>query len=187
MRSVCRLINITVAALVAALGLALPLAAQGARLDDLYRQLAEAESPDAGQRVAAAIVEEWSRSGSAAIDLLLSRGQAALNAGDPVTAAGHFTAAIDQDPGFAEAWHGRATAYYLSGQIGPALDDLRRVLVLNPQHFGAMEGFAIILEELDRPEQALEVWRRVAAIHPTHPAATAAIARLELALGGTTL
>ena len=30
-------------------------------------------------------------------------------------------------PGFAEAYHNRATAYYLTGRIGPALDDLRQV------------------------------------------------------------
>lgn len=165
----------------------MPLAAQTEKVDDLFRQLEGAETVDAGQRVASAIREEWSKSGSAAIDLLLHRGEMALQAGDPVGAAEHFTAAIDHDPGFAEAWHGRATAYYLTGQIGPAIDDLRQALVLNPRHFGAMEGFAIILEELDRPEQAFEVWKRVAAIYPTNPAATAAIDRLELALGGQTL
>lgn len=154
---------------------------------DLFGQLAEAETEDAGQRIEQVIIAEWSKSGSAAIDLLLQRGQEALNEGDAVTAAEHFTAAIDHDPAFAEAWHGRATAYYLSGQIGPALDDLRQTLILNPQHFGAMEGFAIMLEEMERPEQALEVWRQVHEIHPTQVDANAAIDRLELALGGRTL
>lgn len=165
----------------------MPAAAEGDRVEDLFRQLAGAETVDAGQRVASAIIEEWSKSGSAAIDLLLQRGEMALEAGDAVGAAGHFTAAIDHDPAFAEAWHGRATAYYLTGQIGPAIDDLRQALVLNPRHFGAMEGFAIILEELGRPEQAYEVWKRVAELYPTNPAATEAITRLELALEGQTL
>ncbi len=154
---------------------------------DLFEQLAEAETEDAGHRIEQVIISEWSKSGSAAIDLLLSRGQEALNAGEAVLAAEHFTAAIDHDPTFAEAWHGRATAYYLSGQIGPALDDLRQTLILNPQHFGAMEGFAIMLEEMERPEDALDVWRQIRAIHPTHAGANEAIARLELALGGRTL
>jgi tetratricopeptide (TPR) repeat protein len=176
-----------VAALAVAGGFSLPVFADAAKMEDLFNQLATAESEDAGRRIERVIQTEWSRSGSAAIDFLLSRGQTALEAGEPVLAAEHFTAAIDHDPTFAEAWHGRATAYYLSGQIGPALDDLRQVLVLNPQHFGAMEGFAILLEEMERPEQALEVWRQVHAIHPTKPAANEAIDRLELALGGRTL
>jgi Tfp pilus assembly protein PilF len=168
-------------------GFSLPLAADEAKMADLFGQLAEAESVDAGHRIEQVIIAEWSKSGSAAIDLLLQRGQEALNEGDAVLAAEHFTAAIDHDPTFAEAWHGRATAYYLSGQIGPALDDLRQTLILNPQHFGAMEGFAIMLEEMERPEQALEVWRQVHEIHPTQVDANAAIDRLELALGGRTL
>jgi Tfp pilus assembly protein PilF len=187
MGSARRHINTTLALIVAAWGFSMPAAAEGDRVEDLFRQLAGAETVDAGQRVASAIIEEWSKSGSAAIDLLLQRGEMALEAGDAVGAAGHFTAAIDHDPAFAEAWHGRATAYYLTGQIGPAIDDLRQALVLNPRHFGAMEGFAIILEELGRPEQAYEVWKRVAELYPTNPAATEAITRLELALEGQTL
>jgi tetratricopeptide (TPR) repeat protein len=187
MGTVRRHINITLAAIIATLWFSMPAAAESDRMEDLFRQLAGAETADAGDRVAAAIREEWSRSGSAAIDLLLHRGERALEAGDALGAAEHFTAAIDHDPGFAEAWHGRATAYYLTGQIGPAIGDLRQALVLNPRHFGAMEGFAVILEELDRPEQALEVWKRVAELYPTNPAATEAIARLKLALEGQTL
>jgi tetratricopeptide (TPR) repeat protein len=179
-----------VAAFAAAWWFSLPSAApaqDAEKMADLFAQLQTAETADAGARVADAIVAEWSKSGSAAIDLLLQRGEEAMGAGDPVLAAGHFTAAIDHAPDFAEAWHGRAAAYYMAGLVGPALDDLRQVLVLNPQHFDAMGGFAIILEELERPEQALEVWRKVAALHPTDVGAAGAIARLELALGGRTL
>ncbi len=181
------LINTTFAAIALALCLVLPARAGDEKIDDLFGQLADAQTVDAGQKIAETIVSEWSRSGSPTIDFLLQRGEAALQAGDPLGAAEHFTAAIDHDPGFAQAWHGRATAYYLTGQIGPAIDDLRQALTLNPRHFGAMEGFATILEELDRPEQAFEVWKRVAEIYPTNPVATAAIDRLELALGGQTL
>lgn len=176
-----------VAALAATWWFSLPVQADEAKLADLFEQLATAENADAGARIEAAIITEWSKSGSPAIDLLLQRGQEALEAGEPVVAAEHFTAAIDHDPGFAEAWHGRAAAYYQSGLIGPALADLRQVLTLNPQHFDAMAGFAIILEEMERPEEALEVWKQVAAIHPTNAVASDAIARLELALGGRTL
>ena len=179
--------NTAFSALVAGMLLCAPLAAQTPKLDDLFGQLATAEDAQAGQQVAEAIIAEWSKSGSPAIDLLLQRGQSAIDAGEPGIAIGHFTAAIDHDPAFVEAWHGRATAYYLTGRIGPAIDDLREVLLRNPRHFGALEGFAILLEEMDRPEQALEVWRKVADLHPTHVRAAEAIGRLTLALEGITL
>lgn len=176
-----------VAAVVAMVALCGPAAADEAKMDDLFGQLATAELPEAASLIQNAIFNEWSKSGSAAVDLLLQRGQDAIEAGDPVLAAEHFTAAIDHAPDFAEAYHGRATAYYLSEQIGPAIADLRQTLILNPRHFGAMRGFAIILEELDRKEEALEVFKDVQAINPTDPDVIDAIARLELALEGQTL
>jgi tetratricopeptide (TPR) repeat protein len=175
-----------VAALALAVGFSGPVAADQARVDDLLGQLQSAE-PGQADRIAREIGTEWSKSGSAAIDLLLRRGQDALDAGDPALAAEHFTAAIDHAPDFAEAYNGRANAYYLEGYIGPALDDLRQTLVLNPQNFIAMRGFGVLLEELGRDEAALEVFHRVLDLYPTEESTLAAVERLELRLGGRSL
>lgn len=150
-------------------------------------QLAQAESAEAGAAIIREIRGEWMKSGSAAIDLLLTRGEEALQAGDHAAAIEHLTAAIDHAPDFAEAYHLRATAYYLSGNVGPALADLGRVLTLNPRHFGAMQGMAVLLEEMGRQEQALAVYRAVLAINPTDPDIKDAVARLERSLDGQTL
>lgn len=187
MQTRASLFKCIVAAVVVTTALGAPAWAEMARLDDLFGQLATAENPDAAARIENEIYLEWSKSGSAAVDLLLRRGQDAIDAGESVRAAEHFTAAIDHAPDFAEAYHGRATAYYLSGQIGPALDDLRQTLVLNPRHFAAMRGFAIILEELGRQDQALEVYHQILAINPEDPSVNEAADRLELALGGRAL
>lgn len=179
------------AALFAAVWFSIPLGAQeGApegRLARLYSELATALDADSADRIADQITAEWSKSGSPAIDLLLRRGEEALESGEFVVAANHFTAAIDHDPTFAEAWHSRAAAYYQAGLIGPALDDLRETLVLNPHHFAAMNGVGVILEELGQTEEALAAYRQVQAIHPQEPDVTGAIERLETALQGVTL
>ncbi|MBP1805645.1 tetratricopeptide repeat protein [Rubellimicrobium aerolatum] len=174
-----------------------PLAAQDAapaapmptaeREADLLRQLREAESPQAAERVAGELRGLWSRSGSAAIDLLLRRGQDALEQGRPEEAAEHFTAAIDWAPDFAEPYVGRASAFYLTGRAGPAIDDLRQALVLNPDDWEALQGFAAILDEVGRPADALEVWRRVHDMHPQNPEAAAAVSRLAAETEGQTL
>ncbi|SHI61448.1 tetratricopeptide repeat protein [Wenxinia saemankumensis] len=157
-----------------------------ARVDELLAQLAEApEGLDA--RIVQRIFLEWSRSGSPTVDLLLSRGQDAMEAGDPVRAAEHFTAAIDYAPDFAEAYYGRATAYYTSGLIGPAIDDLRQTLVLNPRHFLAMQGFAVLLQELGREEDALELFSRVHEMHPANAEVTYMVEQLEQRFGGQPL
>lgn len=188
------------AAFLAAVWFSAPLAAQDAgpslpadattdtmREADLLRQLREAETPQAADLVSRELRDLWSRSGSAAIDLLLRRGRDALGGGRPDEAVEHFSAAIDWAPDFAEPYIGRASAYYLAGRAGPAIEDLRQALVLNPDDWEALQGFAAILEEVDRPADALEVWRRVHDIHPQNPEAAAAVARLSGEIEGQTL
>ena len=160
--------------------------ATGSLVDDLMAQLKTADDQNA-PLIEAQITAEWSKSGSPAMDLLLQRGADAIEAGSPTRAVEHYTAAIDYAPDFAEAYNGRATAYYLTDDIGPALADLQTALTLNPQHFGAMKGFAIILEELGRPEDALEVYRQVLAIHPQDADVAGAVDRLVKSLEGQTL
>ena len=138
MTSVAHPFKCIVAAFGLAVGFSLPLAAE--TLDEMFEALAVA-GPEEAQRIEDRIVTAWSKSGSASMDLLLQRGSDALDAGEYQAAVEHFTAAIDHSPDFAEAYHGRATAYYLLDYYGPALDDLRQALVLEPRHFGALRGF----------------------------------------------
>jgi tetratricopeptide (TPR) repeat protein len=110
-----------------------------------------------------------------------------MAAGDMDTAIEHFTALIDHAPDFAEAWDSRATAYYQAGDIGPALADIAQTLRLNPRHFGALSGLAMIFQEGGQTEKALEVWKLVAAIHPNAPGVSEAITAIETDLQGREL
>jgi Flp pilus assembly protein TadD len=167
---------------VLALGLlAAPGAAQTA--EDLLAELANPEL-ERWQRVERQLVAEWSKSGSPAMDLLLQRGREALTSGEVDAAIEHLTALTDHAPDFAEGWNARAAAYYQAGHFGPAMADLARTLELNPQHFGAMTGLGLILEETGREAQALEVFRAARAIHPHQPVIRRALARLEARTSG---
>ncbi len=178
-----RILKPVVAAL--AIALAQPVAAQEA-LDDLFGALSTAGEADA-RRIAEKIATEWMRSGSPAMDMLLSRGHDAMEAGETGEAIEHFSALIDHAPDFAEGYHARATAFFQQRRLGLAIDDLRTTLALNPRHFGALAGVGIIFEEFGRDDLALEAWREVDALYPTHPEAARAIERLERAVEGTTL
>ena len=161
-------------------------AGQGEALDDLFGALAMAEGQDAA-RIVGKIINEWSESGSPAMDLLLERGRAALEEGRPDVALGHLSALVDHAPGFAEGYHARATAYFDLKAFGPALDDLRMTLELNPRHFGAMIGLALILRDIGREEAALEVWREVQRYYPASPEAEIEVRELEMLVEGRTL
>lgn len=163
-----------------------PLAAQDSPVDRLFAQLQQA-APEDVRAIEAQIYAQWGKSGSAAMDLLLRRGEEALAADAPEQAVEHFTAAVDHAPDFAEAYHGRATAYFQMGLFGPAMDDLRQTLILEPRHLGAMSGVAVILEQLDRPEDAVVALRQVQQLSPADPDVAAALERLDQALMGPTL
>jgi tetratricopeptide (TPR) repeat protein len=110
-----------------------------------------------------------------------------MSAGQLDLAVEHFTALVDHAPDFAEGWNARATVLYQMGQFGPSMADIAQTLQLNPRHFGAMAGFAMILEDLGRPEQALEVHQAVKAIHPNAAGVSEAIDRLTADLQGSSL
>ena len=156
--------------------------ADAARLDQLFAALARA-GPGEWPVIEQEIREIWSQSGSASLDLLLSRGAEALEAGDTDAAIEHFTAAIDHAPDFVAALNGRATAYFRAGLHGPALADIARVLTLEPRHFGALTGLAVILEETGQPDKALAAYREVLKLNPNRTNVLDAIAALERGRG----
>ena len=161
-----------------------PIAAAGQGLDDAFARLAQPEGE--GWRIAESdILREWSRSGSPAMDLLLQRGEAALDMGDIPSAIGHLTALTDHAPDFAAGFQTRAAAYATAGQFGPALADLRRTLELEPRHFAALTQLGAMLEEMGRTERALAAYRASLAIHPHQQEAIDGVARLERSLRGT--
>jgi Flp pilus assembly protein TadD len=182
-----RILNRAVAAfLLVFLTCAVALAEDTAKLDGLFDRLKTADAAEAG-RIESEIWIEWSKSGSPALDLLLQRGRDAMAVGDLDQAIAHFTAIIDQDPTFAEGWNARATAFYQAGEFGPSVSDIAHVLQLNPRHFGALSGLGTILEETEKPEKALEVYRAALAIHPQMEGVIEAVERLEAQATGQEL
>lgn len=175
-----------VTALFLAVGFSLPLSAQESRLDELYQQLLEADA-DNYLRLESQIMTEWERSGSPAMDLLLRRGKEALEDGTPELAVEHFTALVDHAPDFAEGYYGRASSYFDLGLLGPALDDIRQTLVLNPRHFEAMRGLGSIMQELDRTADALELFELILTINPQSQEAQETVTFLKTQLEGQAL
>lgn len=196
MRGMMAKLKHIVAALVAVLALALPVWAQeqvvhapddrAAALDRLFADLADPDNRT-WRRSEADIRRLWSQSGSAAMDLLYKRGEAALDADDAELAVEHLTALTDHAPEFAEGWHLRAVALYKAGAVGPAVSDLQRVLALEPRHWTALSGLGTILEDIGSSARALAAYRASLALHPHQDAVKDAVARLERELTGVSL
>jgi len=163
------------------------LAQDAAKLDDLYARLAQAQDAGEGGRIEAEIRIERSKSGSPSMDLLLRRGQDAMELGNVPAAIEHFTALVDHAPDFTEGHFARAVAYYSGGEIGPALEDLAAVLTADPRNFDALGLLGALLEESDKPEKALEAYRAAQAIHPHLADINDAIDRLAKTFEGQEL
>ena len=185
MRVPAPILNCAVAAWLALGGAALA-ETVGPELDRLFSTLQGASAAEA-VRIESDIWRIWSRSSSAAMDLLLERGRKAAEQGDFEAALDHLTALTDHAPDFAEGWNARATVFFQTGAYGPAIADLQRVLALNPRHFGALSGFGMILEEIDRPAQALETYRAALTLHPHMQGVIEAVSRLEAKTSGSSL
>ncbi len=151
--------------------------------------LAELQKPDqeGWQRLERQITRAWSRSGSASADLLLQRGRAAMRDGQTEAALEHFTAVIDHAPEFAEGYHSRATAWFMDGKLGRAMEDLRMALAYNPNHFSALAGLGRIFEDIQDYERARAAYRAATAIHPHRADVNTALERLDRRLDGTAL
>ncbi|SIS99868.1 Tetratricopeptide repeat-containing protein [Roseivivax lentus] len=183
--------NSTVAAFAALVAFSLPAPvfaeAGGARADTLTRELAEAVDPAEAQRLERELRLEWSKSGSAAMDLLLKRGRDALEINETERAVDHLLALTDHAPDFAEGWYTLGQAYYAQERLGLAADALERTLTLNPNHFGALQGMGALLEQLGRRALAYRAYAEAEALRPFDENVTEALKRLDIAANGTRL
>lgn len=144
----------------------------------LLQELRDASEGEAG-RIMREIETTWSRSGSAAMDLLLKRGRDAIAAEDYQTAIEHLTALTDHAPQFAEGFHARAEAYFRADLYGPALDDLELALALDPTHFNAIFGLGAMFQQFGDDRRAARLYRQVLEYHPYHETAQRALDTLK--------
>jgi len=121
----------------------------------------------------------WSRSGNTRVDDLFKRGVSEMNAERFREAIATFTEVIELKPDFAEGWNKRATSYYMAGEYRRSLADCDEVIKRNPQHFGALSGYGQIYLQLDRPDKALEYFRRALAVNPNLDGVQSMVQRLE--------
>jgi len=145
------------------------------RLDDLYQRLQEAPNQRVAEAVAGRIESLWRESGSAAIDLLLERAMSLIRDEEYDLALAILDTVVIAAPDFAEGWSQRAMAHFQQRNFRAALSDLRRVLALEPKHFRAMQGVAVIFNEFDEKGRALQAYRRVLDVYPLKDEAREAI------------
>ena len=78
-----------------------------------------------------------------------------------------FNNIIITDPQWSEAWNKRATLYFLMNDFTNSLNDIEKVLNMEPRHFGALSGQARIFIKLQKYEKAIKSIERALEFYPT--------------------
>ena len=160
---------------------------RAATLDELFSRLAAAKEETEANGVASLIERRWMRSGSDTADLLMSRAGEAIKAKDYPLAIELLDRVIALQPGWAEAWNRRATAFYLLDDPVSAIADLRQVLAREPRHFAALAGLGHIYMVSGDKARALDTFRRALAIHPYLDPVRTTVERLTPEIDGRDL
>ena len=77
-----------------------------------------------------------------------------------------FNNIIVSDPKWSEAWNKRATVYFLMSQFKDSLNDIDKVLNIEPRHFGALSGQARIFIKLQKYEKAIKSINKALSFYP---------------------
>ncbi len=155
-----------------------------ARLDKLFTDLRRERNEKAAERIAGNIWNEWSRSGSASIDLMMQWSQKAIENQKFDVALDFLDQVVTLQPTYAEGWNRRATVHFMMKNYGKSMSDINRTLQLEPRHFGALSGLAQIMALTGHKQSALEAWQKVLAIYPMMRNAQDQVATLSEELAG---
>ncbi|TYC75875.1 tetratricopeptide repeat protein [Stappia sp. BW2] len=149
------------------------------RLDELFANLAKSDNPKEASRIGREIQMLWMESGSDTVDVLMSRAGKAIQADDHALALDLLDTVVILKPAYAEGWNRRATVHYMQEDFGKSLVDIERTLALEPRHWGALSGLAIIQRRLGFESEALTTFKRALEINPSLENASKAVKDLE--------
>lgn len=116
-----------------------------------------------------AIWKVWGRSGNATHDRLFRVGVEEMQSGELSRALGSFTTLIQVAPDFAEAWNKRATLYFMLGENDLSIADCDEVLSREPNHFGALSGYGLLMLRQGNYRRALEYFEQALTANPNMP------------------
>jgi len=148
------------------------------RLDPLLRCLADVDTAPVAERTEDEIWALWMHHPDRRAASELERATRAMVAEDFATAECILHRLVARHPDYAEAWHKRATLYYLQSRDDESLHDLHRTLVIEPRHYGAILSFAEICLAREARDAALFAFDVALRFNPHHERAREATRQL---------
>ena len=91
---------------------------------------------------------------------------------------------VTMRPDFAEGWNRRATVHFMMKNFAKSMADIGQTLELEPRHFGALSGMALIFKARGSKQMAFNAYQRVLDIYPMMRDAQNEVATLSEELAG---
>ncbi|MGI9315974.1 MAG: tetratricopeptide repeat protein [bacterium] len=136
-------------------------------LDALFDTLLNVDTtPSQARVVTSEIWQQWLRTDSDEAQQMMSLGIELMNRYALDDAVRVFSALIEIEPDFAEAWNKRATVYYMMGKFDLSTADVAETVRLEPRHFGALSGQGLIYLKTNRREAAVEWFKKALKVNP---------------------
>ena len=144
-------------------------AARAARLDALFAGLRRAADDGEAGAIVSEIWATWAQSGRSDVDRLMDQAGSGIESRNFGVASMLLDEVVSLAPDFSEGWNRRATLRFIMGDLPGSDDDISKVLALEPRHFGALSGRAMIHMKAGRWQAALETYRAALQANPFLP------------------
>ncbi|MEM5581862.1 tetratricopeptide repeat protein [Roseibium sp. AS2] len=144
-----------------------PAASAASRKEALFEALKNAPSEIEAEKIENEIWKSWFEAApNPEIQARLEEAMSRRHAYDLAGARALLDKIITEAPDYAEGWNQRAFVLFLQGNYEASLEDIARALALEPRHFGALSGKAMIFMTLGRVKLGQQALREAVEIHP---------------------
>ena len=135
-------------------------------LDELFVQLHDAPDEATARLISDRIWTVWTHPADPVLaarmsDVMEARSMMNLDASLQL-----LNALVADYPDYAEGWNQRATLLFMTGDYEASIADCAKVLELEPRHYGALSGRALMYLQQGKRSLALRDMQAALALHP---------------------
>ena len=135
-------------------------------VESLLNKLQVAETNDVAKKIREQIWNKWIYAVPKNAQQNLKYALGEFNSGRLLSAEKAFTDLIKMYPDYTEGWNKRATIRYMLDDLEGSLNDIDKVLKLQPRHFGAIAGSGLIYIKKKKYDKALNFYKKLHIIDP---------------------
>ncbi len=138
-------------------------------LNELFLALSQSSNQRDAEKITSNIWKVWLNPEPAELLAQMQDAMKARQQGDFGRAVRLLDEIIANYPNYAEAWNQRAILFFLVKDYSASISDMEEVLRLEPRHFGALAGQAVIYKRLGKDRLALSFILEALKIDPYLP------------------